>query len=307
MQIDPTLTLIDPPVEVLQPAEQALPVVLASPHSGDRYPPEFLAASRLDPLAIRKSEDSFVDEIFAPAAALGAPLIRALFPRAYCDVNREPYELDPAMFEDDLPPHANTSSIRVAGGLGTIARVVSNGEDIYRGKLTYAEAERRIRRYYRPYHAALTELVERTLDRFGYCIVVDCHSMPSVATPLERARPGERPDIVLGDRFGTSCARALTDAVDAALCRMGYRVGRNAPYAGGFTTSHYGRPGIGLHALQIEINRSLYMDERRFQRLPALERLALDMATMLQRIVGVGPATLELLPEGGDRAAPSTA
>lgn len=286
MRIDPGLALIDPPIDIaVSTAGQSLPVVLTSPHSGDLYPAEFLAASRLDAVAIRKSEDSFVDEIFGPAAALGAPLLKALFPRAYCDVNREPYELDPAMFVDALPAHANTRSVRVAGGLGTIARVVSSGEDIYRAKLTWAEAERRIRRYYRPYHTALADLVQSTRDRFGVCILIDCHSMPSLALPGDRARPGERPDIVLGDRFGTSCARAITDTAEDALARLGYRVGRNAPYAGGFTTSHYGRPSVGLHAMQIEINRSLYMDERTFLRLSSLESIARDMAAMLQRIV----------------------
>ena len=285
MQIDPRLALIDPPVAIHRPAQQCLPVVLTSPHSGRHYPLPFQAASRLDALALRKSEDSFVDEIFMAATRLGAPLLRARFPRAYCDVNREPYELDPTMFDDDLPAHANTSSVRVAGGLGTIARVVAGGEDIYRGKLPYAEAERRIRHYYRPYHAALAELVDLTVERFGQCILIDCHSMPSVALPAGGRRAGDRPDIVLGDRFGTSCHRDLTDRVEAELSALGYRVGRNAPYAGGFTTAHYGRPGSGLHALQIEINRALYMDEARFQRRATFSRISQDMANMVQRIM----------------------
>lgn len=295
MQIDPRLALINPPVDIHRRGPQTVPVILTSPHSGRHYPAPFQAASRLDPLALRKSEDSFVDEIFMPASRLGAPLLRARFPRAYCDVNREPYELDPTMFDDDLPPHANTSSVRVAGGLGTIARVVAGGEQIYRDKLQYAEAERRIRHYYRPYHAALTDLVDGTLGTFGQCFLIDCHSMPSVALPARSRRAGggvgDRPDIVLGDRFGTSCDRSLTDQVEAALTDLGYRVGRNAPYAGGFTTAHYGRPSVGLHALQIEINRALYMDENRLMRRPTLTRISEDMAKMLRRvIISLSPA-----------------
>ncbi|PJK29981.1 N-formylglutamate amidohydrolase [Minwuia thermotolerans] len=284
MQIDPSHSLIDPPVDARLPDVQTMPVVLASPHSGSTYPPEFLAASRLDRHAIRKSEDSFVDEIFMPASDRGAPLLRALFPRAYCDVNREPYELDPKMFSDALPAHANTSSLRVAGGLGTIARVVSSGEDIYHSKLSYAEAERRIRRYYRPYHDALSTMVQDTFASFGVCIIIDCHSMPSQALPTERRRAGERPDIVLGDRFGTSCARGLSDLAHEFLSARGYAVSRNAPYAGGFCTTHYGRPAAGLHALQIEINRAIYMDEARYRRLPRMTRLAGDLADMVEAL-----------------------
>ncbi|WP_417513709.1 N-formylglutamate amidohydrolase [Minwuia sp.] len=287
--MDPTISLIDPPVALERPADQSLAVVMASPHSGRFYPDAFMAASRLDAQAIRKSEDSFVDEIFSPAVMRGAPLLSALFPRAYCDVNREPYELDPSMFTDAIPPHANTRSLRVAGGLGTIARVVSSGEEIYQEKLPFAEADRRIRRYYRPYHGALAELVDQTMARFGTCLVLDCHSMPSTALPRDRRRRPERPDIVLGDRFATSCARSLTDLADEFLTARGYRVTRNAPYAGGFCTSHYGRPAIGLHALQIEINRALYMDERRFLRLPRIVDLASDMADLVE-VLGVSEA-----------------
>ncbi len=190
------------PVEVLAPVRQTVPFVYASPHSGSDYPADFVAASRLDPVTLRKSEDCFVDELFGAAPELGAPLLRALFPRAYCDPNREPYELDPAMFEDELPPHANTTSLRVAGGLGVIARVVSSGQEIYRDKLPYAEAERRIATLYRPYHGALADLLAATRARFGFAVLVDCHSMPSVGGPMDHDQGAIRPDIVLGDRFG---------------------------------------------------------------------------------------------------------
>ena len=282
MQIPPGERLIDPPFLIHGQLEQQLPVVLASPHSGQRYPAALLAASRLDERSIRKSEDSFVDEIFLPASRRGAPLLAAEFPRAYCDVNREPYELDPAMFDGDLPVHANTRSLRVAGGLGTLPRIVATGQNIYRDKLPVREAERRIRHYYRPYHTALADLVDRCMARFGTCLVLDCHSMPSSALPRDRRRRPDRPDIVLGDRFATSCSRLLTDLADEFLTARGYRVTRNAPYAGGFSTTHYGRPATGLHALQIEINRALYMDERRFRRLPRMETIAADMADLVE-------------------------
>ena len=201
----------EPAFELLAPDEQTKPLVLASPHSGNRYPAEFLAAARLDPRALRKSEDCFVDEIFAGAPALGIPLIRALFPRAFLDVNREAYELDPEMFADPLPPYVNTRSPRVAAGLGTIARVVANGEDIYRGKLRFSEAVRRVEQCYTPYHNALRRLVEDTRARFGHAVLIDCHSMPS---PGLGDRDNRRSDIVLGDCFGNSCAPAVTETAE---------------------------------------------------------------------------------------------
>ncbi|WP_207485973.1 N-formylglutamate amidohydrolase [Arenibaculum pallidiluteum] len=270
--------------EILRPAEHSLPLVLASPHSGTDYPPEFVAAARLDGRALRKSEDSFVDEIFADAAARGAPMIRARFPRAFLDANREAFELDPDMFHDMLPAYVNTRSPRVAAGLGTIARVVATGEEIYRGKLRFAEALARVNRLYHPYHAALRALLDDTRERFGRCLLVDCHSMPSSGAPaLGDGRAG-RVDFVLGDCYGSSCAPEVTEAAERHLTGLGYRVSRNAPYAGGFTTRHYGRPRTGSHALQIEINRALYMDEARLARKPYLTILASHMAELVERL-----------------------
>ncbi len=260
-------------LEIIRPESQVLPVVFASPHSGNRYPDSFIRASRLDPQALRKSEDSFVDEIFAAAPRFGAPLIKALFPRAYMDPNREPFELDPEMFDDDLPSYVNVHSPRVAAGLGTIARVVASGEDIYRGKLSFAEAADRINALYRPYHRALQELIEETRRRFGWCLLIDCHSMPSVGGPMDLDSGKTRVDFVLGDCFGISCAPAITDHVEAVLAQGGHGVTRNAPYSGGHTTVHYGRPDAGVHALQIEINRALYMNETTYTRLPGLDAL----------------------------------
>lgn len=261
---------------ILAPTPQTLPVVLASPHSGSAYPEAFLAASRLDARALRRSEDCYVDEIFAPAAALGAPLLAALFPRAFLDPNREPFELDPGMVDGPLPGYANTRSPRVAAGLGTIARVVASGEEIYRRKLRFAEVIERVETCYYPYHAALRRLVDATVARFGYCILVDCHSMPSIGLPPEAAETGTT-DIVLGDCYGTACASPVVAAAEATLQSLGYTVSRNAPYAGGHTTRHYGRPSEGVHALQVELNRSLYMDEVTLERRPYLPVLARHM------------------------------
>ena len=240
---------------------------------------------------LRQLEDAYVDELFAAAPAYGAPLLRALFPRAFVDPNREPYELDPRMFVDPLPPFANTTSVRVSGGLGTIARAVTTGGEIYARKLRFAEAEGRIAAYYRPFHDALNQLLSATRQRFGLAVLIDCHSMPSVAGPLDRDRGSERADIVLGDRFGASCATPLVDQIEGVLAGLGYRVARNVPYAGGFTTEHYGQPQDGVHALQIEVNRALYMDERQVRRHSGMERLVRDMTAMIAAVTAldVGP------------------
>ncbi|MGH6959854.1 MAG: N-formylglutamate amidohydrolase, partial [Dongiaceae bacterium] len=269
------------PLEVVMPAEQTVPVVFASPHSGADYPTDFVAGSRLAFAALRRSEDSFVDELFAAAPAHGAPLLRALFPRAFIDPNREPFELDPGMFEDALPAYANTASPRVAAGLGTIAKVVASGEDIYAGPLRFAEAQRRIELYYRPYHAALHEVLTATRARFGACLLVDCHSMPSVGAPMERDAGRPRVDFVLGDCHAASCAALVIDRAEVVLRDLGYNVARNTPYSGGFVTEHYGRPADGLHALQIEINRGLYMDEVAISRGPGFAALAERLKTLI--------------------------
>ncbi len=287
MDVETPFDIDDASHEILAPERQTLPLVFASPHSGANYRPEFLAASRLDALALRRSEDSFVDELFGWAPRLGAPLLRALFPRAFVDPNREPFELDPTMFEDALPAYANTLSPRVAAGLGTIARVVANGAEIYRGKLSFDEAQRRLRRYYWPYHRALAGLVERTQGAFGCCVLVDCHSMPSIGRPRERDHSHSRLDFVLGDCHGNSCAPLVVDLAESALRDLGYRVARNTPYSGGFVTRHYGRPREGVHALQIEINRALYMDETRIRRAPAMAGLKQDLRALIAALGAV--------------------
>ncbi|MBF0394108.1 MAG: N-formylglutamate amidohydrolase [Alphaproteobacteria bacterium] len=280
-------------LEILAPARQTNCVIFASPHSGTDYPPEFVAGSALDPATLRKSEDSFVDELFASAPLAGAPLLRALFPRAYLDPNREPWELDPQMFEDAVPEGANTRSARVMAGLGTIPRVVATGAEIYRGKLRFAEAERRIRTLYDPYHDALRNLVETTRARFGCCLLVDCHSMPSAGRGDVAAGVGAV-DMVVGDCFGTACAPLVTDTVERTLRGQGYRVLRNSPYAGGFTTRHWGRPAQGLHAVQVEINRRLYMDEGLHRRSDRFAAVAAHVAALVAALTAISPAELTM-------------
>jgi N-formylglutamate amidohydrolase len=282
-----------PPLEVIEARPQRLAMVVASPHSGTHYPAEFLAASRLDPVALRRSEDSFIDEIFSAAPGLGAPLLRATFPRAYVDPNREPYELDPAMFADTLPGYVNTRSPRVAAGLGTIARVVATGREIYRDKLRAADALDRIHAVYQPYHGALRRLIAETRGNFGCCVLVDAHSMPSVGGPMDADAGRARVDMILGDVHGASCAGVVTDTAERALRGMGYAVTRNNPYSGGFTTQNYGRPRRGVHALQIEINRGLYMDEETIARkADAVARLKRDMRAVLAALGAIGRAQL---------------
>lgn len=267
--------------QILRPARRTMPVVFASPHSGRDYPEAFVAQSRLGPLALRRSEDCWVDELFARAPDFGAPLLRALFPRAYVDANREPLELDPEMFSDRLPSRANTDSLRVASGLGTIPRVISSGQDIYAGKLPFSEAADRISRCYRPYHDALAGLVRRTRRRFGYCILVDCHSMPSIGGPRDPDPGRGRADVVIGDCFGSACSPCVADQVEKILRGFGYAVHRNQPFAGGYATRHYGDPGLGVHAVQIEINRALYMNEHRIEKTGGFAPLALRMTELI--------------------------
>jgi len=287
-----TLAPSEPTLEIVAADRQTTPLVLASPHSGTNYPADLIAASRLDTLSLRRSEDSYVDEIFGAAPGLGAPLLKACFARAYLDPNREPFELDPAMFEDVLPDFVNRHSPRVRVGLGTIARVVASGEEIYARKLRFSEALQRIERLYRPYHRALAQLVEGTRNRFGFYLLLDCHSMPSTTLPPRSGLGRGRVDIVLGDCHGTSCDPIVADTAQRVLVDKGYSVVRNAPYAGGFTTTHYGKPADGGHCLQIEIGRGLYMDERSYERKPFFAQLAKDMRDLTLALARIDAALL---------------
>jgi N-formylglutamate amidohydrolase len=273
-----------PPFDVLEPDHWRGPVVFNSPHSGSVYPRSFLMSARLDHATLRRSEDSFVDELIAGVVPRGYPMMRAHFPRCYIDVNREPYELDPRMFDGRLPSFANTRSMRVAGGLGTVARVVGDAQEIYDARISVDDALRRIESLYKPYHRTLRKLFTRVHAEFGAAVLIDCHSMPS-ATGSRDDRP--RSDVVIGDRYGTSCVAAVAETAERVLRSQGYSVSRNKPYAGGFITEHYGNPAAGLHALQIELNRALYMDERTHERISGFRRLATDIETLADEIAAI--------------------
>ena len=278
---------IEQPFDILEPEVRAGPILFNSPHSGRVYPRNFLQETRLELATLRRSEDCFVDDLALGVVGCGFPLMRAHFPRCYVDVNREPYELDPRMFEGRLPSFANTRSMRVAGGLGTIARVVGDSQEIYGRRLAVDEALRRIEVFYKPYHNALRRLFNGMFRASGTALLVDCHSMPSTSPGGrdERARgDAVRGDVVLGDRYGTSCARIVSETMEEVLRDLGYAVHRNKPYAGGFITEHYGNPAAGLHAIQIEFNRGLYMDERRFERTAGFARLAADIEELARRL-----------------------
>ncbi|WP_291852648.1 N-formylglutamate amidohydrolase [Bradyrhizobium sp.] len=268
---------LSPPFEIVEPVHWRAPIIFNSPHSGSVYPREFLSASRIDIAALRRSEDSFMDELIGGLSGQGFPTVRVNFPRSYVDVNREPYELDPRMFIGRLPSFANTRSMRVAGGLGTIPRVVGDGQEIYRERISIDDAMGRIEALYKPYHRALRRLLNKAHQAFGTAILVDCHSMPSVGVSRDEPR---RPDIVIGDRYGTSCVGRLADVVEEVMGGLGYSVGRNKPYAGGFITEHYGNPASGLHTVQLELNRAVYMDERRRERGPRFAQVSADFTAL---------------------------
>lgn len=234
-------------------------VVFASPHSARDYPWSFLRHTVLDEHAIRSSEDAYVDRLFDGAPDYGAPFLKAGAPRAFVDLNRAPDELDPALIEGVRRIGHNP---RVASGLGVVPRVVANGRAIYRGKLPMAEADRRIAGYWRPYHVQLQALLDEAQAGFGAAILVDCHSMPHEAADGAARSSGVRPEIVIGDRFGASADGDIVDRIEAAFSHAGLVVARNTPFAGAYSTQHYGRPARGQHAVQIEIDRAVYMDER---------------------------------------------
>jgi len=271
---------------VSRPAVQSAPIVLNSPHSGQNYTPDFLKLSRLSATQLRRSEDAYVDELFGFATQMSLPLLAARFPRAFLDVNREPFELDPNMFAEPLDFEINSQSLRVAAGLGTIPRVVGEGQAIYAAKLPLAEIDLRINGLYRPYHRELTDLLDDTHRQFGEVLLLDCHSMPS--QPFTSPVPNHpRADFVLGDRFGTSCGAGIVECLAQALQKQGLKVARNKPYAGGFITEHYGHPDGNCHALQIEINRDLYMNEKTYEKRQTFNQLQGVLAQAVQALQGL--------------------
>lgn len=278
-----------------RPDRQTSAVLFASPHSGRDYPADFVAASGLDETLLRSSEDAFVDHLFAPAPAFGAPLLAARLPRAWLDLNRAPDELDPALIDGVARGAANP---RVVSGLGVIPRVVANGRPIYRHRLTRAEAEGRIAGVWHPYHATLRGLIEETALAFGMAVLLDCHSMPHEAIAAH-ARPGRPlPEVVLGDRFGAAAAPCIVDAIEAAFQRQGFTVARNTPFAGAYVAQAYGRPARHQHVVQVEIDRALYLDEARVAPGPGYAAIRHRLRSVIADIVDIGrPATLPLAAE----------
>ena len=289
----PVAAELEPPFDLRRGERPAgapvSPLVFASPHSGRHYPTDMGASTRLGERAIRSSEDALVDQLIEAAPQRGCAVLAARYARAYVDVNREPYELDAGMFEDDLPEFARARTARVAAGLGSIARLVAEGREIYDRKLTFAEASRRIEAVHKPYHQALRRLLDEARAANGAAVLIDWHSMPGAAG---RGAGRRQVDMVLGDRFGTTCSPVLTDTVERALVGMGYVVSRNAPYAGGYTTEVYGRPIEGVHALQIEISRTLYLDEGAIRPKSGFSRLAADLEQVFEALAALDPRSL---------------
>lgn len=283
-------------VEIVEPVRATSAVVFASPHSGRVYPQAFLDAVAVDPLVLRSSEDAYVDLLLAAAPEFGAPLITSQVPRAYVDFNRAADELDPGLVIG--APRAGLNP-RIASGLGVLARVVANGRAIYSGKIEMHEAEARIVRYWQPYHAALSATLEHQLRRFGQVLLCDVHSMPHEALSGHVARGGSRPDIIIGDRWGAACGPEVLAQVESIFREAGLTVARNAPFAGAYITQRYGQPTVGMHAVQIEIDRALYLDEIRVEPGPRFEEFRLLMRGVTAQIAAIdfGAATLDMAAE----------
>jgi len=267
------------------PLRRTTSAVFASPHSGRSYPKAFLHRSVLDEQTIRSSEDAFVDELFAGAPARGAPLLAATAPRAYVDLNRGAEELDPALIRGVRRVGNNP---RVSSGLGVIPRVVAGGREIYRGKLAHDEALGRLRDHWHPYHAKVQALLDESHALFGEAILIDCHSMPHEAIESLCGTRYEKPEIVLGDRFGASADGEIVARIERAFRAEGLKVARNTPFAGAYTAQHYGRPSRRQHVVQIEIDRSLYMDEASLQPSAGFEAMRKALNTAIAEIAAIG-------------------
>lgn len=280
--------------KLMMPDVQSTSVIFASPHSGRNYPWWFVRNSMLDELSIRSSEDAFMDMLVAAAPRFGAPLLAAQMPRAYIDLNRSADELDPAVIEGIRP---GTHNPRIASGLGVIPRVVSNGRAIYSGKLSLSEAHSRISGVWRPYHTKLADLMSATKDNFGEAILIDCHSMPHEAVDSVSRAGRSRPEVVLGDRFGASADSAIMERIETIFLDAGLRVSRNAPFAGAYTTQQYGRPSRRYHAIQIEIDRSLYMNELRVRPNGNFDNFKQLMTRVIDEISDIGRKKMRVAAE----------
>ena len=279
---------------LIHPSSRNTAVVFASPHSGRDYSWEFLRKTVLDEHTIRTSEDAYVDRLFDSAPEFGAVFLKAGGPRAFVDLNRAENELDPALITG-VPKSSNNP--RIATGLGVIPRVVANGRSIYFGKMALEEAQERINTYWRPYHATLSRLMNENHTRFGQAILVDCHSMPREAVAqLARTKSG-RPDIVIGDRFGASASNDLVDEIEAIFASAGFNVARNSPFAGAYMVRQYGRPSKHHHAIQIEIDRSIYMDEKTIRPSGNFGAIRTALRAIVQQIADVGRSSNSMAAE----------
>lgn len=276
------------------PKVQTSCMVFASPHSGREYSRAFLRRSILDEIQIRSSEDAFMDRLIAPAAEFGAPILAARMPRAFLDLNRASDELDPAVVEGVRRPGHNP---RIASGLGVIPRVVANGRAIYRGKIPMSEAMSRIETYWHPYHAQLNQLMEDTNRSFGRAVLVDFHSMPHEAVQSVAQTGFARPEVVLGDRFGAAADGKIVERIETIFLEAGLRVSRNTPFAGAYITQAYGRPSRGHHAIQIEIDRALYMNEQYVRPNGNFDSFRKLMERIIAEIADVGRKEMPLAAE----------
>lgn len=266
-----------PAVIIKKPQKTAIPIVVSSPHSGEKYFPDFLQATRLSLRELQQTEDRFVDRLFDYASEVGGTLLATEFPRVWCDVNRDSRELDPGMFRPALSSEGLVQSAKVRAGFGVIPRCASQGRPIYTHCLPVEEIHRRLQLGWIPYHESLSKLLEELKQQFGFVILLEAHSMP----PLPQARAC---DMVIGDVHGKSCSQHLTDIVQQSLCQLGYEVRRNVPYAGGYITSHYGRPAEGIHAIQLEICRSRYLNPATLQPSRGFQQVQSDMAALLETL-----------------------
>ncbi|MCG3269161.1 N-formylglutamate amidohydrolase [Yoonia sp. I 8.24] len=281
--------------QIARPAQRNTSVVFASPHSGRGYTAAFMGQVDLDAMLIRSSEDAFVDQLYAAAPDFGAPLIRAIAPRAFVDLNRGPDEFDPALIKDIFRKPQNP---RIASGLGVIPRVVANGRHIYRGKITLAQAHDRIANYWRPYHDQLQTLMDESNRAYGQSILIDCHSMPHEALSTMTSPNTTLPDIVLGDRFGKTAAPQIMDQVEQAFVSAGFRVARNAPFAGAYIVQRYGHPARSQHAIQVEIDRGIYMNEKTLTLNPDFAHIQAVISGVIAQIAEIGmPADQRIAAE----------
>lgn len=282
------------PYYLTMPGRITSNVVFSSPHSGSEYPADFMAKAVLDPTALRSSEDAFVNKLFAEAPRVGAPMLAARYPRAFVDLNRHRDELDPALVQGVARDHINP---RVAAGLGVIPRVVSEGRAIQSGKISRLDAAARLAAAYEPFHEMLEQILAQQKKTFGSAILFDCHSMPHDALVSAPLVQGRRPDVILGDRFGASCSHWLIEAALQVFSQEGFVVARNAPFAGGFITQNYGKPSKGIQALQIEIDRSLYMDERAVAPNAGFDDVAARLSRVVRALVRISDASPALAAE----------